>query len=606
MRLWDSATGQLQQTFSGHSSPVTSFDISHDNERIVSGSDEGVIKLWNATTGELQQTFEGHSDYVYTVVFSPDGQSIASGSADGTINIWIHTQSGPLQTLKGHSGGVDSVAFSPDGQRLVSGSMNDKTIKLWGPTMSQRTETLEEQSGSPRSVAFSPDGRQLASGSKDGTITLWILTADALLPARTLQSRGATSVAFSPNSEKLATGSDGTVELWDLRTYEVERTCVGQSRKREYAGTTSLTFSPDGRYLAFDPLDKTLRVWDLTTNDPPRILSGHARSIKSFVFLPGGQQLATASDDNTIKIWDLTAGESQQVTNEEGVPGSTKSIAFSPGGEQLATGLSDGTIKIWEPSTGKMKRRFQAHEYAVQSVAFSAEGYRPLVLASGSDTTIRLWDPQTGQKAWPLHLLLSAEVRSLCFLPDNRLVSGWNSGHITVRNIKIWNITTSQRDKTFSAHEASVESISLTEDGQMVSGSGDGTCKLWDLAAPTDQPKQVFHSVDGDFAAPLRTIAISPKDQQLAGSAPNGPTNVWNLSKNPSRQIHKRHSNWVWTSSGARISILDGQWICLNGERTLWLPKQYRAECLAVSHERIALGHPSGNVSFIMMPQARA
>jgi WD40 repeat protein len=605
IKLWDSATGQLQQTLSGHSDIVILINFSHDNQQLISASADGVIKLWDATTGELQQTIENHSDWVDTVVFSPDNRQIASYLEDGTVKVWKATARKTLQALEECPSPVDSIALQPDGQQVVS-ELEDQTFKPRDFDLRQRLQTLEKDSGSIGRVAFSPDGQRLASSSKDGIIMLWVPTADTLQPGKQFRSRGPALLEFSPDGQKLAAASNDMVELWNIEKGVVEGTCDGRShRPDEYGRITSLRFSSDGRNLAFDPFDKTIRVWNLTS-DPPQIFSGHSRAITSFVFLPGRQQLASASEDRTIKIWDLTAGKSQHSTNEKGFSGSTKSIAFSPDGGQLATGLSDGTIKIWDPSTGKMTQRFQAHEYAVQSVAFSAKGYRPLVLASGSDTTIRLWDPQTGQKAWPLQPIHSAEVRSLCFLPDNRLVSGWSSGHITVRNIKVWNTTTSQRDKTISAHEASVESISFTEDGQMVSGSDDGTCKLWDLAASTDQPKQVFHSVDGDYAASMQKIAISPQDQQLAGSSPNGPTNVWNLSENPSRQIHERHSNWVWTTSGARISILDGQWICLNGERTLWLPKQYRADCLAVSHERIALGHPSGNVSFIMMPQAHA
>jgi WD40 repeat protein len=611
IKLWDSATGQLQQTLSGHSDIVRLVNFSHDNQLLVSASVDEIIKLWDATTGELQETFENHPTWLYTVVFSPDSQQLVSYSENGTMNmkIWEATERKPLQTLKERPGPVDSIAFSPDGQEVGSG-LEDHTFKPLDFDLRQRLQTLGEGSGSIGNVSFSPDGQKLASSSEDGIITLWVPTADTLQPVKKIQARGPALLEFSPDGQKLAAASNDIVELWNIEKGVVEGTCDGRShRPGEHGRITSLSFSPDGKHLAFDPFDKTIRVWGLT-DDPPKILSGHTRRVTSFVFLPGCQQLASASEDRTIKIWDLTAGKSQQSTNEKSFSGSTRSIAFSPDGQQLASGLTDGTIKLWNLTTGEMKPIRNAHDDAVQSVAFSVKGYHRLVLASGSDTTIKLWDPKTGQKAWPLGQLHSAGVRSLGFLPDNRLVSGWSDGAIKVRNTKIWDITTS--DMTIRAHDASVESISFTKDGLLVSGAYDGTCRLWDLARSANQPEQVFEGAVGDFDGSIRTISISPGDQQLAGSAPNGPTTVWNLnlSKDPKdpkdqrRQIHERHSNWVWSKSGAGISILDGQWLCLNGERKLWLPKQYRADCIATSHERIALGHPSGDVSFIMMPQA--
>ncbi|KAJ0423845.1 WD40-repeat-containing domain protein [Aspergillus carlsbadensis] len=611
IKLWDSATGQLQQTLTGHSESVNLVNFSHDNQQLVSASVDGIIKLWDATTGELQQTFEGHSNWIYSVDFSPDNQQIASSSEDGTVKLWKYTERNPLQTLKRLPGPLRLIAFPPGGQQVGS-ELEDHTFKPLDFDLRQRLQTLEKSSGSIGRVAFSPDGQKLASSSEDGIITLWIPTADTLQPEKKLQSRGAALLVFSPDGEKLAAASNDIVELWDIGKGVVEGTCDGQShRSDEFGQIISLKFSSDGKHLAVNPNDKTIRVWNLT-NDPPQIFSGHTKVINSIVFIPGGQQLATASDDKAIKIWDLTAGEPQHVTNEEGVLSATKAIAFSPDGEQLATGCFDGAIKIWDSSTGKLTRRFQAHEHAVSSVAYSAKVHYPLVLASGSGTTVRLWDPKTGQKQRPLHQFHSAEVRSLGFLSDNRLVSGWDDGSIKVWDTKVWNTPTSQGNKTIKAHDAPIESIGCWKHGQLFSGSADGTCKLWSLTSSKNQPEGTFEGAVGDFDGTIRTISISPGGQQLAGSALNGPTTVWDIPKDPKdledqhRQIHERHSNWLWSESGAKISILDGEWLCLNGEMKLWLPKQYRVDCLAVSNGRIALGHPSGNVSFIMMPQAHA
>ncbi|KIJ44834.1 hypothetical protein M422DRAFT_167727, partial [Sphaerobolus stellatus SS14] len=127
---------------------INSVEFSPDGQKVVSGSDDVMIRIWNADTGELiTGPLEGHSGQVHSVSFSSDGQRIVSGSIDQTIRIW-NAHTGELITgpLEGHSGWVKSVSFSSDGQRIriVSGS-HDWTIMIW------------DANPHPEHIAFSPN-----------------------------------------------------------------------------------------------------------------------------------------------------------------------------------------------------------------------------------------------------------------------------------------------------------------------------------------------------------------------------------------------------------------------------------------------------------------
>ena len=61
------------------------------------------MKIWNAATGDVEQTLAGHSSFVWSVAFSPDGSKIVSGSEDNTVKIWNAATGDVEQTLAGHS-----------------------------------------------------------------------------------------------------------------------------------------------------------------------------------------------------------------------------------------------------------------------------------------------------------------------------------------------------------------------------------------------------------------------------------------------------------------------------------------------------------------------
>jgi len=68
-------------------------------------------------------------------------------------------------------------------------------------------------------------------------------------------------------------------------------------------------FSPDGQRLATVSLDRTIRVWDLNTNQEILRLSDSTGLIPSSIrFTADGRRLVVASMDQTIRVrvWDAT------------------------------------------------------------------------------------------------------------------------------------------------------------------------------------------------------------------------------------------------------------------------------------------------------------
>ena len=73
-------------------------------------------------------------------------------------------------------------------------------------------------------------------------------------------------------------------------------------------GVTTVAISPDGHFVAAGSLDKSVRVWDVTTGNLVERLEGqdgHKDSVYSVAFAPNGRDLVSGSLDKTIKMWEL-------------------------------------------------------------------------------------------------------------------------------------------------------------------------------------------------------------------------------------------------------------------------------------------------------------
>jgi hypothetical protein len=280
---------------------------------------------------------------------------------------------------------VNSVSYSPDGRYIASGSY-DGTIKIWDATTGALVRTLTGHSDWVFSVSYSPDGRYIASGSRDGTIKIWDATTGALsyVRSRGIVDLGSIASVIVPMGVILprGVGMTGTIKIWDATTGAELRTLTGHSD-----WVSSVSYSPDGRYIASGSEDNTIKIWDATTGALVRTLTGHSSVVYSVSYSPDGRYIASGSWDGTIKIWDATTGA--LVRTLTGHSGYVLSVSYSPDGRYIASGSWDGTIKIWDATTGTLVRTLTGHSSGVNSVSYSPDGR---YIASGSwDATVKVW-----------------------------------------------------------------------------------------------------------------------------------------------------------------------------------------------------------------------
>jgi WD40 repeat protein len=102
--------------------------------RLVTGSHDKTARVWteDSSTGEWTVTatpLSGHGSEVLCVAVLPDGMRVVTGSQDAIVRICNVDTGNCDMALAGHTGPVSCVAATRDG-RIVTGS-HDKTARVW-------------------------------------------------------------------------------------------------------------------------------------------------------------------------------------------------------------------------------------------------------------------------------------------------------------------------------------------------------------------------------------------------------------------------------------------------------------------------------------------
>jgi WD40 repeat protein len=179
LRVWDLASGKLEQSIENHADWVMGLAFSPDGKYLLSASRDKTAKIWDLAAKESLATFSDHQNYVYGVAMTPDGKHGISVGEDAQIRIWQATDANnqigkQTKTIGGHSKAVFRIAMNTAGKSpLIATSSADGTVRLGDPVAGNSKTSLTGLGDWAYAVAISPDGKLVAGGAWNGEVRIW-------------------------------------------------------------------------------------------------------------------------------------------------------------------------------------------------------------------------------------------------------------------------------------------------------------------------------------------------------------------------------------------------------------------------------------------------
>jgi WD40 repeat protein len=289
-------------------------------------------------------------------------------------------------------------------------------------------------------------------------------------------------------------------------------------------GVTSVSFSPDGRFLSYSASgDADVRIRRASDGALLRTFTTNTiEGVDQVAFAPSGQALASTWNRTQqsggytfyfggLEIWTASSPPPLETGTHSNY---VTCLAWAPDSGSVVSGSSDRSVILWDAATGQEIRRFY-HGAWIRSVAFSPDG---VIVASGAaDNEIWLWNAADGSLIRTLtgH---TDYVSALEFSPDGTLLASGAGGFNTPDNtIKIWQVSDGALLDTFSGHTNWINDIDFALNGAVLgSASRDGTIRFWRTA---DGTELLYYDLGG--AIPM-SLDVAPNNRTFAYGLNNG------------------------------------------------------------------------------------
>lgn len=188
------------------------------------------------------------------------------------------------------------------------------------------------------------DGRVVCAGGDSGAVQVFDISSRAILKTWKEHKQPVWTTKWNPSdlTSLMSTSDDRTIRLWDLPTQDSVTKLIGH---QDYVRSGIWMPGQSSGLIASGSYDQTVRIWDPRAPERAVMTFKHAAAIEDILALPSGTTLLTAAD-NRITVLDLVAAK--PITTLRSHQKTVTSLALSANGTRVLSGSLDGHVKIFE------------------------------------------------------------------------------------------------------------------------------------------------------------------------------------------------------------------------------------------------------------------
>jgi WD40 repeat protein len=274
-----------------------------------------------------------------------------------------------------------------------------------------------------------------------------------------------------------------------------------------------------------------------------------------------GRHFATAAEDRTIKIWEATTNKViLTLDNKLRQPADrVLSLAWSSDNEYLVVASADKVVRVYRifPKLGQPPGTlwFEASDgLASQAAALSADDS---LLPYPGVGVLSTWDLKKNNYGPRFPLI--GELTALVFSPDNRLMAmGLGDGRV-----QIWDINTITLVQTLDASLSRPNPctrLAWSPDGRQLVVGRQKSFEVWQTAS--NGLLTTNTALTQPVKSAVTSLAISQNSDRLAVGSENGTVQLWSLADNRSSQEVAGNGSPVvglnWRADGAQLTVANG------------------------------------------------
>jgi WD40 repeat protein len=350
-----------------------------------------------------------------------------------------------------------------------------------------------------------------------------------------------------------------------------------------------LEFSPDGKYLAFAPVEGGVELWDEGVTN--RLASWHSRGTGAILDMGfAGQSIRTITAVGRMDT--LTLPEMRAIDSRVISPGPKplSAAAFSPDDSQLAIADASNRVKLLDAS-GQDLRDLPPNRVEVTALAWSRDNR--LVALATQDGIVQVWDVDD-RTTWSRYPAFTKGADSLLFHPGAQ----WLAAGTSSESMVLWNVITGQRmrtqlpgpwgvsrdgrtlalgraedvgfcdwifpevNKTLSGHLAAGAKIAWSRDNRhLVTLDTNFEVRVWDVIRGITIDR--FRTPPGSFSSSNAAVAISD-DARLVAYASGGEP----VSRALIRDLRQQTTlaEWELPSAFERMTYAEGRFLLVREE----------------------------------------